>query len=79
MSCVLQLVCSYIYNNIYNESTYVLMPRWGWMIVAHINCRWTHNTCSSKGKTHADALNNYWVSRQTEHKAAVYCPQEVTV
>ena len=40
------------------------MPQWWLMITAHINCCWTHNTCSSIAKTHADALNNYWVSRQ---------------
>ena len=26
---------------------------------------WTHNTCSSIAKTHADALSHYWASRQT--------------
>ena len=40
------------------------MPLWGWMIAAHINYCWTQYTCSSIAETHADALSNYWASRQ---------------
>ena len=29
---------------------------------------WTHNTCSSITKTHADALSHYWSSRQAEQQ-----------
>ena len=57
------------------RSTYMYMPmsRWGWMIAAHINYCWTHNTCSSIAKTHADALSNYWISRQTEQQGSCLC------
>ena len=64
-----------------NESTYVLIPRWD--LTARTTgspnyyC-WTHNTCSSISKTHADALNNYWVSRQREQQGSCLCncPQQ---
>ena len=55
------------------RSTYMPMSRWGWMIAAHINYCWTHNTCSSIAKTHADALSNYWISRQTEQQGSCLC------
>ena len=55
------------------RGTYVPMPRLGWMIAAHINYCWTHNTCSSIAKIHADALSNYWVSRQTEQQGSCLC------
>ena len=60
------------------RSTYMPMSRWGWMIAAHINYCWTHNTCSSIAKTHADALSNYWISRQTEQQGSCLCncPQQ---
>ena len=63
------------------RSTYVPMPQWGWMIAAaaHINYCWTHNTCSLIAKTHADALSNYWVSRQQQGSCLCNCPQELTM
>ena len=38
---------------------------------------WTHNTCSSISKTHADALSHYWESRQTEQQGSYLCKNTV--
>ena len=48
------------------------MPRWGWMIVAHIAGTTTH-ACSSIAKTYAGALSNHCVSRQTEQQGSCLC------
>ena len=62
----MNIIHSTLQDDSYCElEAHVPMPRWGWMTATHILLDPQH-ICSSIAKIHADALSNYWVSRQTE-------------